>query len=72
MNVTRTFELKSKEGVKARITIAAANITGAEQNLVILDGADRPVAVLEMQPGIDRHEIRNNAGDVRDAAAGER
>jgi hypothetical protein len=72
MYVTRTFELKSKEGVKARITISAANITGAEQNLVILDGDDRPVAVLEMQPGIDRYELRNNAGDVQDAAAGER
>ncbi len=55
---TRTFELKSEDGVKARVTITAPDITGAEQDLVILDEQDKPVAVIEMQPGIDRAEVR--------------
>ncbi len=73
MKVTRTFELKSKDGVKTRITITAANITGAEQNLVILYEDLHLVAVIELQPGIDRNELLNTTGTfLRNAAAAKR
>ena len=58
MLVTKTYELKTTGGVKATIAITAPGITGAEQDLVILDEDNKPLAVVQMQPGTDRREIR--------------
>jgi VCBS repeat-containing protein len=55
--MTVSYQLESKDGVKAVVTITASNITGAEQNVVILDEQSKPVAVIEMQPGIDHKEL---------------
>jgi hypothetical protein len=54
----KLFELLTGDGtVKAKLTIDAPNVTGAEQDLVVLDESGRALAVVEMQPGIDRKEI---------------
>ena len=53
----RTYELHTKDDTKATITIEAPSIVGAEQNLVILDESSKPVAIIELQPGIDNREI---------------
>lgn len=43
----------------ATVTIDAPNLAGAEQNLVVLDDSGRALAVLELQPGIDRKEVQS-------------
>lgn len=57
----RIFQLyrmgdKDKKAI-ATITVDAPNLAGAEQDFVILDDAGRSIAVVELQPGIDRKEI---------------
>jgi hypothetical protein len=55
-----TYELRDKMGrgdVKATLTIDAPTITDAEQNIVIMDGPAEPIAVVLLQPGIDRRQI---------------
>ena len=69
METTRRFTLKSKDGVKAAITITAANITSAEQNIVILDATGEAVALVQLLPGIDRHEVEAIDPDKQKAAA---
>jgi hypothetical protein len=49
--------LHDKSGAKATVTIAAAMVAGAEQNLVILDDDCNPIATLILQPGFDRREL---------------
>jgi hypothetical protein len=55
--VKLTYELHDSSATKSTITIDAPNITGAEQNLVLLDEELKPIAVLELQPGIDRRQL---------------
>lgn len=57
--MVKLFLLTAKDGatVKARITIDAPDFAGAEQDIVILDADGKPVAVVQMQPGIDRREV---------------
>lgn len=61
--MARIFELyrmsdADKKAV-ATVTIDAPNLAGAEQNLVVLDDSGRALAVLELQPGIDRKEVQS-------------
>lgn len=60
MKSKRTFEIylthSHSDKPIATIIIEGA-VTGAEQNLVILDSHDKPVAVVELQPGYDRREV---------------
>lgn len=57
----KTFQLyrmaDTQKTPVATVTIDAANVLGAEENLVVLNDVGLPVAVLNLQPGIDRKEV---------------
>lgn len=44
----------------ASLTINAPNVTGAEQDIMILDTDGKAIAVIQMQPGYDRFEIEQS------------
>lgn len=59
--VSRTFIVyrmddPEKDAV-AVVSVSATDITGAEQNIVLLGDDLKAVAVVELQPGFDRREI---------------
>jgi hypothetical protein len=67
MRESKTFSLLRKSGPDVLgcvavdcvdvVTVTAATITGAEQNIVLLDEDGKAVAVVELQPGVDRRQI---------------
>jgi hypothetical protein len=59
-NKTADEHVVGQDPARASITINAPIVTGAEQDIVILDADGRAMAVIEMQPGYDREEIEQS------------
>jgi hypothetical protein len=59
-NRTADEKVVGTDPARASITINAPIVTGAEQNIVILDDDGRAIAIVEMQPGYDREEIEQS------------
>jgi hypothetical protein len=58
----RRFQIVRNNAPVADFIISASRIVGAEQNLIILNGEDIPVAIINLQLGFDRKEIPVVAG----------
>jgi len=48
------FKNNDRENTSAVLNLSAPTITGAEQNIVLLDENLDPIAVIQLQPGYDR------------------
>ena len=59
MEICFQFNRPEAKGVGS-ITVSAPNVTGAEQDIVILDSDGKAIAVIQMQPGYDREEIERS------------
>lgn len=55
---TKTFMLTARGKTIGSITASADKIVGAEQNIVLLDAEGKPIAIVELQPGVDRRQTR--------------
>jgi hypothetical protein len=59
MTMTAKFSLRQKDGTVevATIEVTATGIAGAEQDVVLLDATGSAIAIVQLQPGIDRKQI---------------
>lgn len=59
MQICFQFTKKNDVNSGASIVINAPSVTGAEQDIVILDADGKAIAVIQMQPGYDRQEVES-------------
>jgi hypothetical protein len=62
MSQSKTFSLSRKKGAElahevAVLSVTAQIITGAEQDIVLLDEDGTAVAIVKLQPGVDRRQL---------------
>lgn len=51
------FLTSNKEEVVCDFTVSSPGVTGAENDIILLDSEGKAIAVIELQPGYDRREV---------------